>query len=269
MKGGERNGRATDEHRLEHGEGRRLSRASDRHHDLLEQGGALLGRELVGDRPPRRVRGGAELVALAQIVDLDHDAVDLVGEVVPVLEPVLAEGEHVVEGAQRPDLGVDREAGPGQPFEHLGVPREGRPALDRAHRVGPERQVAARGDLGVLLAQRPRSRVAGVGEQAAACLRLARVELLERLDRHVDLAPHLEHVGRAATAKALGHHLDGAHVLGHVLADGAVASRRGLDVPALLVHEGEGDTVDLQLADIVHVTRDVTLHASAPGDERR
>ena len=58
-------GRAADEHGLEHGERRRLPGAADRHHDVLEHRGALLGRELVGDRPARCVRGGAELLTLA------------------------------------------------------------------------------------------------------------------------------------------------------------------------------------------------------------
>ena len=53
---GQPDGRAADEHRLEHGERRGLPGAADRHHDVLEQRGALLGRELVGDGPARRLR---------------------------------------------------------------------------------------------------------------------------------------------------------------------------------------------------------------------
>ena len=52
-------GRAADEHRLEHGERRGLPGAADRHHDVVQHRGALLGRELVGDRPARRLRRGA------------------------------------------------------------------------------------------------------------------------------------------------------------------------------------------------------------------
>ena len=48
----------------------------------------LLGRVLVRDRPARRAAGRAELVVQAELVDLDHDAVDLVLDVVPVLAVV-------------------------------------------------------------------------------------------------------------------------------------------------------------------------------------
>ena len=58
-------GRAADEHRLEHGERRGLAGAADRHHDVEQRGGALLGRELVGDGPPRRLRREAELARAA------------------------------------------------------------------------------------------------------------------------------------------------------------------------------------------------------------
>ena len=89
--------RAADEHRLEHGERRRPAGAADRHLDVAQQRRALLRRELVGDRPPRRPRRRAEPGALLDVVDLDDDAVDLVAEVVAVLLPVLAVGGDVVE----------------------------------------------------------------------------------------------------------------------------------------------------------------------------
>ena len=63
---GHADGGAADEHRLEHGERRGPTGAADRHHDVREQRGALLGRELVGDGPPRRLRRGAEQLALAR-----------------------------------------------------------------------------------------------------------------------------------------------------------------------------------------------------------
>ena len=101
--------RAADEHRLEHGERRRPTGAPDRHLDVAQQGGALLGRELVGDRPARRARREPEALALGDVVELHHHAVDLVPEVVSMVLPVQAVGEHVVERGEHPDLRVDRE----------------------------------------------------------------------------------------------------------------------------------------------------------------
>ncbi len=64
-------------------------------------GGALLGRELVGDRPARSPRGDAEALALCDVVDLDHHAVDLVVEVVAMFLPVQAVGGDLVDRRRR------------------------------------------------------------------------------------------------------------------------------------------------------------------------
>ena len=55
---------------------------SDRHLDVEQRGGAFLGRELVGDRPPRRLGIGTQLGLQTQMIDLDHHTVELVVEVV-------------------------------------------------------------------------------------------------------------------------------------------------------------------------------------------
>ena len=130
VQGGQGDGGAADEYRLEHGEGRRLPGAADRHHDVLEQSRALLGRELVGDRPSRRLRRGPELGALGQVVDLDHHPVYLVREVVSVREPVAAEVVHLLERFQHLDLGVDRETGGAEVPQGLVVGGEARASLD-------------------------------------------------------------------------------------------------------------------------------------------
>ena len=108
---GHADGRAADEHRLEHGEGRGPAGAPDRHLDVAQHGGALLGRELVGDGPARRLGGDAEQLALGQLVDLHHHAVDLVVEVVAVLLPVAGSSPYTSSSdSTLADLGVDREA---------------------------------------------------------------------------------------------------------------------------------------------------------------
>ncbi len=119
----------------------------------------------------------------------------------------------------------------------------------------------------VLLAQAAGGRVAGVGEEPQAGLLLAPVELFERRQRHVDLAPHLQHVGRTplAAAERLRHDLDRAHVGGDVLPHPAVAPGGRLHQPAALVAQRHGQAVDLQLA---HVRRrgvaEAALHARPP-----
>ena len=105
---------ASDEHGVEHGERRDLARAPRMDVDLLQQRRALLGRELVRDRPARRVARGAQLALQIGLVDLDHRAVDLPVDRVAVRLPVLQE---------RLDA-IDRVAG-------LGGRRDGQPGLSR------------------------------------------------------------------------------------------------------------------------------------------
>ena len=143
------------------------------------------------------------------------------------------------------------------------------PADDLAQLVGPERQLAAGRDPRVLLAQRARGRVAGVDEQPLAGLLLAPVQLLERGDGHVDLAPHLEHV-RGAGRQPLGDDGDGGDVGGDVLADLAVAAGGGLHQAAALVAEAHGQPVDLELADVARRrTAEAPADARAPRRELR
>ena len=122
-------------------------------------------------------------------------------------------------------------------------------ALDLAELVGPQRQLAVGGDAWVLLAERAGRGVAGVDERAQLGRHLALVERPEGRQGHVDLAPHLEHVGRAL-AEPVGDLGDRADVLGDVLARAPVAPGGGPHVAAVLVADRDGQAVDLQLAHV-------------------
>ena len=135
VEGGLPDGDPAHEHRLEHRERRGPAGAPDRHHDVEQLGGALLRRELVGDGPPRRLRGGAEVGPTGQVVDLHDHAVDLVGEVVPLGLPLAAVGVHLVEAGERADLRVHRETKVAEEVERLVVGGEGGTALDLAELV--------------------------------------------------------------------------------------------------------------------------------------
>ena len=164
----------------------------------LQHRRALLGRELVGDRPSRRLGSSRRAPRVAR--------------------------DRRPSRRRRRSRRASRGGGPasdcstrstassvssvrisgftGKPssrsvLERLVVARERRTALHLAELVTPHRQLAAGGDRRVLLAQRARRGVAGVGEQARAGFGLALVQRLERGDRHVHLAPHLEHLRRA------------------------------------------------------------------------
>ena len=80
--------RPGDLDRLHVGERRDPPGAPDVDPDVEQLGGGLLRRVLVGDRPPRRARRRAEPALQRDVVDFDHQAVDLVLDVVAVLAPV-------------------------------------------------------------------------------------------------------------------------------------------------------------------------------------
>ena len=80
--------RAGDLDRLHHAERRDPAGAADVDLDVEQLGVDLLGRVLERDRPARRAAGRAEPALQREVVDLDHDAVDLVLDVVAVLAVV-------------------------------------------------------------------------------------------------------------------------------------------------------------------------------------
>ena len=71
---------AADGHRLELGDRRQRAGAADLDLDVSDDGGRLLGREFVRDRPARRARDEAEPLLPVEPVDLVDDAVDVVVE---------------------------------------------------------------------------------------------------------------------------------------------------------------------------------------------
>ena len=140
-------------------------------------------------------------------------------------------------------------------------------AAPRADAVDEHAQRTAGRHLGVLLAQRAGGRVAGVGEGRLARLDEAGVEVGEGGGREEDLATDLDQSRHVITGQPLGHALDGADVVGHVLAGAPVTSRQRPHEAALLVEEVDGESVDLELGEVVGARADLALDALGPGLE--
>src|SRR6516165_9136966 len=128
------------------------------------------GGVLVRDRPSRCPAGRAERALLVQPVDLDHDAVDLVRRIVPVLAVIGDIRAHVVQIVDDLDQVTDRQAPLAKPLiparlgvrraRGRGLPGLGHPGGTRVaarHRepVHDQAERPARRDLRVLLPQRP------------------------------------------------------------------------------------------------------------------
>ena len=252
--------RAGDEDRLHHAEGRDAAGASDLDGDVQQAGTDLLGRVLVGGGPAGHSGGVAQAALKGVVVELEDDAVDLVDEVVAVGGIALDVSLTLDASPHHGVVGGHRQPPAGQQLVPLVLP--GGEALprcggDRTDSVGDHRQGPGGGDGGVLLAQRAGGRIAGVGEDlqeggsvglplhvpGAALL----VEGLEVLGGEVDLSAHLEQRRVGVAGQDEGDRGDGAHVTGDVLTGGAVAAGRGPGEDAVLVGQGHGQAVDLDL----------------------
>ena len=251
MQRGARDGGAGNRHRVELGDRREHTGAAHLDANFAQDGLLFLGRELKGNGPARRAGGKAQVELLLKAIDLYDHAVDVVIEVTAVLERLGAELVDLGRRGATCHVGVDAKAGTAQPIEELAL------AVD-VQRVGigdgidKGGQVAARRDLGILLAQAAGGGVARVGEGVAALGIGLVVQAHKAALRHVDLAAHLNgalavgaHVDKRRLGQVHGHILDGAHVERHILARGAIATCGRTYEGAVLVGKGHAQAVNL------------------------
>ena len=182
-------GGSRNHHRPEDRERRHRTGAADVDRDLLQHRLLLLLCELVRNRPARCPRDKAQLRLLAQVIDLDDDAVGAVVQLMALFAPLLDVVEHTIHGGVRLEVGVDTKAQLLQPLHDLGMaPRGPR----RVHGVDEGLQIARGGDARVELAYRTGRGIARVGVEWFAFFLEPLVELDKRLLGHVHLAPHLD-----------------------------------------------------------------------------
>ena len=242
-------GGAGEQHRREVGDRCHGPRASDLEVDALEPREGLLGLELVGYGPARRLGRESQLAAQGEVVDLDDHAVGRERERAARLVPVGDEGvdllriaadAHVLRDAESPCTGL---------FEALAVRGErqivARQLVERAIEAAPC------DDGRRLLLERAGRGVAGVGEEGLAGRFAFGVEAVERGVGHQDLAADFEEVGPVVALQPQGHRADRADVGRHVVALRAVAARHGPQQPAVFVGERDGRAVELQFADVL------------------
>ena len=213
--------------------------------DVVEDGRRLLGRKFVRDRPARRARDETQPLLQGKIVDLIDDTIDVVAEARPLLFDeviVLDQPSNRIEALHQP---VDRKAMIRDRRHDIGLGLA-RNLARLAPGIGEEFQLARAGDRRIELAQGAGSGIARIGVDLAAALGLPSVEFGKGIVAHIDLAPHLEDVGRRAL-QAIRNIGNGAGVAGHILARRPVAACRRRDHLALLVADRERQAIDLRL----------------------
>ncbi len=107
---GPRDRGAGHQHRREVRHRRERAGATDVGDDVLDHGLHLLGRELVGDGPARCPADHPQPCLQIGAVNLDHDAVGLVGQPVTRLAPALGELDDTVDVETGLVVRLDREA---------------------------------------------------------------------------------------------------------------------------------------------------------------
>ncbi len=254
---------AADGDRLEHRV--RIQGAGPPHvqADVDQPGDGRRGRELEGDRPARVASDRSERLLLVAAVDLDDAAVDVVVELAAQVDEALAGLGHALERLVAARQRIDREALFPQPREDAPVRLELDP-LERTDAVGEQRERTRRRHRGILLAQRPRRRVARVHEHAETGLEALLVEPLEGRERQVDLAAHLDERGPRVARETPRQRVDRAQVRRDVLADQAVAARRAAREYAVAIDERDREPVDLRLGDVGDVVVEPALGEQAP-----
>lgn len=117
---------------------------------------------------------------------------------------------------------------------------------------------------GVLLPQRTRRGVAGVGERWFPRLDEPGVDGGETVEVEEHLPAHLEELRHALARELVRDVADGADVVGDVLARPAVAARDAAHEAAALVHQVDRQAVDLRFAQVPGALADLLLDACGP-----
>ena len=162
------------------------------------------------------------------------------GRFVAVALHASVEVARLVEPRAQLDSLVDAQAPGAQALDDIPLLVKPRP-LHLAHAIAVHLQRTRGGDARVQLPQRPGRRIAGVGEDALAGLLASAVEFLEGGSGQQDLAPSLQHGGdrggSLGVEETQRHRLDRPEVVGHVLADIAVAPGGAGHEMAVAVHQ--------------------------------
>ncbi len=255
VQGGQGDGRARDEDGLHERERGDAAGSSDVDPDVEQRGGGLLRRVLERDGPARRTGGVAQPSVQRHPVDLDHQAVDLVLDVVPMRAPVLHALDHLVRTVRD-----DRVRRHGQPPGRQRVVRRGLglrlEPLQPAEAVADHAEATPSGDRGVLLPQRPGRGIARIGERRLALLDQRGVQRLEVAEPEEHLTAHLQQCRDGefrGAGEGLGNIVDGTGIEGDVLPRPAVPPRGRALENTVAVHQVQGDPVDLHLAQVGQV----------------
>jgi len=205
---------------------------------------------------PRFAGRVAEFVGRREVVEFDHDAVDLVIEVVPFGQQVVAVLDCGVDVGSAVGEVVDvepprAEAVAGGPLGG-GVIDSSIASLEGHDVVDETVQRAVGDDPRIELTDRPRGRISGIRKGFLPGFDAFAVVFPKAVFRHEHLTADSQPGGRVA-AESLRDRPNPAGLCGHVVARLAVAAGRRADEPAVLVEQFDRDAVEFRLTDVVDI----------------
>jgi hypothetical protein len=224
----------------------------------------VIAGKFVRDRPARRAGDEAEPTLLRKVVDLVHDAVDLVREPVTLGADLPKIAQAAVDRGDHAGLWANPEPEPAQRLEQFALAFGQRSAVDLADPVDEEIERPRSAHRRIELAQRPRRGVARIDERLLAPRGGLLVQAAESGERHVRLAAHFEQARRRPGVQPQRQRTDRAQVRGDVLPLLAIAARRRTGVHAVHVGRVHREAVELRLDGIRHRRRlpESLAHAS-------
>ena len=257
MQGGAAHRSTGQTHRLEKGVGSQHTGAAHLNDDVQQLCRFFLGGIFIGHRPPGHLGGGAQLLPLCQIVDLDDDAVDAAGQFFP----------PVTHGADKVKNGLHI-AGDDIRFHHFTamffqIFQRLRMGLEAQlpcvlHIEAEHTQLALGTDAAVQLAQRACGGISGVGKQLLPGGLPLGIQPVKDLVGHIDLAadPQMFVVG----VHSHGHIKNGLDVFGDIFAHMTVAPGSTQNELSIFIFQTDRKAVDFQLHGVFHL-REAFLHA--------
>ncbi len=262
-------GGAANRDRLEHGHWCEFACPPHVHKNVFYPSRAAAGRVFVGDGPARRFASKAQPLLKAHGVHLDHDAVNLIGQLFPRLLALGNKLQHLFNAACQSVMRTYLEPQVMQRLESVGVLFR-KVFSFHQQEVGEEIQPALGHDVGLQHADGPRSGVARVSELGQTLRFAIFIHPLKRGQRHDYLAPDFKILGDAGLfqrgrGNCQRHRAHGAHIGGHVLAHRAVTTGNAAFQASLRVRQRQGHAVQFQLADVLNLVGPSQLaHAPVP-----
>ena len=265
-----RHRRACYRHRLQDCHWGDSSRTTHLNDDVFQHRVHFFRRVLVGDTPARGASRHTQLTLAGNIVDLDHNAVERVLNVVAVLEVVV---DHVLDLLEIRHHAVMRRGGdsPGLiQFIGLRLVEHGVTAftflstvLNSANTVSVEGKVTLAQHIHVLIHQSSCGRVARIGKHWLSFLLALGVDGVEGVEGEEDFAAHFEEGGdvRVRAVELLWDGTDGLDVGCNILADTPVTAGFTAGENSVFVDQVEGETVNFDLAG--HFERLILPHFEA------